>query len=354
MIFNFLLYLATHSDPTSLLIMICIAILNAVSQNIYFLQLYCTPITSFFSVNIYLQLFLLSAIHDEATQHFQFRNTGSKHDDSIFATTQYCVPKKKGWSEQNRLAENWVQRCHLTYLIGFRTDFFFKTTIAMRKKQAMMRKNVVISCSTDSSKILLREQTLIHFSSIKNNCWPEKAWHLINNIWLTSPQPNWSLNIMYATVGCRYSLKQPHSTVNDKCLLLLERVACLNNTVGDFLHSGLAGAGDAGDVATLKRAICPAAWWLRASERPGEAKRGAYPKNTSENSQGSGEPGWLAGDLPLVPLGGQLAGGARCVRWQSRQSTVRVLADVRMYVCKGWAINRPPHCDLQWSIVLPL
>jgi hypothetical protein len=22
------------------------------------------------------------------------------------------------------------------------------------------------------------------------------------------------------------------------------------------------------------------------------------------------------------------------------------------YVCKGWAINRAPHCDLQWSIVL--
>jgi hypothetical protein len=27
---------------------------------------------------------------------------------------------------------------------------------------------------------------------------------------------------------------------------------------------------------------------------------------------------------------------------------------VCMYVCKGWAINRAPHCDLQWSIVLPL
>jgi hypothetical protein len=26
---------------------------------------------------------------------------------------------------------------------------------------------------------------------------------------------------------------------------------------------------------------------------------------------------------------------------------------VCMYVCKGWAINRAPHCDLQWSIVLP-
>jgi hypothetical protein len=31
-----------------------------------------------------------------------------------------------------------------------------------------------------------------------------------------------------------------------------------------------------------------------------------------------------------------------------------VYMHVCMYVCKGWAINRPPHCDLQWSIVLPL
>jgi hypothetical protein len=63
---------------------------------------------------------------------------------------------------------------------------------------------------------------------------------------------------------------------------------------------------------------------VRISQMSREAKRGACPKNTGENSQGSGEPGWLAGGLPLVPLGGE------CDGWLAESAVcVSVLADMR-------------------------